>query len=289
MTSEQKNSVLSLPIWKNKVSLEAIKGGMTNQNFLVNDGPNQYFVRLGKDIPEHLIFRQNEICVSKAASLASLSPKFVHSEEGITVFEYIQSTTYNADLIIKNLDQIIEVIKKIHTIIPQYLEGQPPLFWVFHVIQHYVNFLKKNNSAYSNMLEDFHKKSMHMNKLASPYDIVFCHNDLLAANFIENESQIWVVDWEYAGFNTPLFDLGGLVSNNEFTYEQEIYLLENYYDQKINDEQTSKYLAIKCASLLRETMWSMVSEITSKIDFDYKDYTHQNLSKFNEEFKKLES
>ena len=236
-----------------------------------------------------MIFRQNEIIVSKASSLAGISPKLVHSEEGITVFEYIQSTTYNADLIIKNLDQIIEVIKKIHTIIPQYLEGQPPLFWVFHVIQHYVNFLKKNNSAYSNLLEDFHKKSMHMNKLASPYDIVFCHNDFLAANFIENESQIWVVDWEYAGFNTPLFDLGGLVSNNEFTYEQEIYLLENYYDKKIDDEQNSKYLAIKCASLLRETMWSMVSEITSKIDFDYKDYTHQNLSKFNDEFKKLKS
>ena len=289
MTSEQKNSVLSLPIWKNKVSIEVIKGGMTNQNFLVNDGPNQYFVRLGKDIPEHLIFRQNEISVSKAASLAGVSPIFVHSEEGITVFEYIQSTTYNADLIIKKLDKIIEVIKKIHTTIPQYLEGQPPLFWVFHVIQHYANFLKINNSSYSNLLEDFHKKSMHMNKLASPYDIVFCHNDFLAANFIENESQIWVVDWEYAGINTPLFDLGGLVSNNEFIYEQEIYLLENYYDKKIDDEQISKYLAIKCASLLRETMWSMVSEITSKIDFDYKDYTHQNLSKFNDEFKKLKS
>ena len=64
---------------------------------------------------------------------------------------------------------------------------------------------------------------------------------------------------------------------------------ENYYDKKIDDEQISKYLAIKCASLLRETMWSMVSEITSKIDFDYKDYTHQNLSKFNDEFKKLKS
>ena len=64
MTSEQKNLVLSLPIWKNKASIEVITGGMTNQNFLVKDGPNQYFVRLGKDIPEHLIFRQNEINVS---------------------------------------------------------------------------------------------------------------------------------------------------------------------------------------------------------------------------------
>ena len=81
--------------------------------------------------------------------------------------------------------------------------------------------------------------------------------------------------------------MGGLVSNNEFTYEQEIYLLENYYDQKINDEQISKYLAIKCASLLRETMWSMVSELTSEIDFNYAKYTQKNLTEFNDSYKKL--
>ena len=44
---------------------------------------------------------------------------------------------------------------------------------------------------------------------------------------------------------------------------------------------------MKCASLLRETMWSMVSEITSKIDFDYKSYTQENLDKFNEEYNKI--
>ena len=31
-------------------------------------------------------------------------------------------------------------------------------------------------------------------------------------------------------------------------------------------------------------MWSMVSEITSKIDFDYKSYTADNLIKFNKAF-----
>ena len=132
-------------------------------------------------------------------------------------------------------------------------------------------------------------KSSQLNKLAAPYDIVFCHNDFLPANFIENNSKIWVVDWEYAGFNTPLFDLGGLASNNNFTYKQEIYLLENYNQKKVDDEYLAKYFAIKCASLLRETMWSMVSEITSKIDFDYKEYTNENLSKFNDEFNKLKS
>jgi hypothetical protein len=34
------------------------------------------------------------------------------------------------------------------------------------------------------------------------------------------------------------------------------------------------------ASLLRETMWSMVSEIHSTVDFDYGAYTAENLRRF---------
>jgi thiamine kinase-like enzyme len=44
---------------------------------------------------------------------------------------------------------------------------------------------------------------------------------------------------------------------------------------------------MKTASLLRETMWSMVSEITSKLEFDYGEYTQENLIKFNEAFESL--
>jgi hypothetical protein len=34
------------------------------------------------------------------------------------------------------------------------------------------------------------------------------------------------------------------------------------------------------ASLVRETMWSMVSEIHSTVDFDYAAYTAENLRRF---------
>ena len=34
------------------------------------------------------------------------------------------------------------------------------------------------------------------------------------------------------------------------------------------------------ASLLRETMWSMVSEVHSAIDFDYAAYTAENRAQF---------
>ena len=107
---------------------------------------------------------------------------------------------------------------------------------------------------------------------------------MLPANFIQDKDRIWLIDWEYAGFNTPLFDLGGLASNNDFSEKEEENLLEDYYEKKITSELFIKFKAIKCASLLRETMWSMVSEITSDIEFDYKSYTEGNLLKFNQAY-----
>jgi hypothetical protein len=38
--------------------------------------------------------------------------------------------------------------------------------------------------------------------------------------------------------------------------------------------------AMTAASLLRETMWSMVSEIHSTVAFDYGAYTAENLRRF---------
>ena len=37
---------------------------------------------------------------------------------------------------------------------------------------------------------------------------------------------------------------------------------------------------MKCASLLRETMWSMVSEFTRRFQFDYVAYTSDYLARF---------
>ena len=57
-------------------------------------------------------------------------------------------------------------------------------------------------------------------------------------------------------------------------------MLDLYFDGAVDDALLHRYHAMKCASLLRETMWSMVSEITSTLDIDYAAYTAENLSRF---------
>ena len=287
MDEKTKKLIQSIPIWKNNIEIKTIDGGLTNQNFLVQENSNKFVVRLGDDIPEHLVSRSNELIASKAASEANIGPKVIYSDKGILVLEYIESTTLTAKDVRDKIDLIIPVLKKIHLEIPKNIFGQSLIFWVFHVIRNYEKFLKNNKSSYTNLLPDLLSQSAKLEKNSSPYEIVFGHNDLLPGNFLDDGSRLWIIDWEYAGFNTPLFDLGGLASNCDFSQKEEIHLLENYFDKKIDDKLLLQYHSLKCASLLRETMWSMVAELISKIDFDYKNYTQENLSKFNQSYKNL--
>ena len=279
--------IKSLSIWKKDITISPLEGGITNLNFIVSHGNEKVVVRLGQDIPEHLVFRSNEINVSKAAYEIGVSPKLIYSETGVLVLEFIESKTLDASGVQKNLKKIIPVVKKIHTEIPNALSGLPAIFWVFYVIKYYANFLKSKKSKHVGIIDDLLNKASKLENLSSPRHIVFGHNDFLAANFLDDGSRIWVVDWEYGGFNDPLFDIGGLASNNDFNENLEKEALELYYEKPVNKELLMKYNAMKTASLLRETMWSMVSELTSKLDFDYGEYTQENLNKFSKAYEAL--
>ena len=50
-------------------------------------------------------------------------------------------------------------------------------------------------------------------------------------------------------------------------------MLGLYYGREADKRMLKSYAAMKAASLLREMMWSMVSETHSTIDFDYRAYT----------------
>ena len=55
--------------------------------------------------------------------------------------------------------------------------------------------------------------------------------------------------------------------------------MTNYFGRGVDATLWRSYRAMACASLLRETMWSMVSENHSTLDFDYVAYTTENLER----------
>jgi len=86
--------------------------------------------------------------------------------------------------------------------------------------------------------------------------------------------------YEYAAYSTAMFDLAGIASNAELDADQSRALLEAYFGREPEGELVRSHRAMQCASLLREAMWSMVSEIRMTTPgVDYVAYTAENLRK----------
>lgn len=287
MYNKTENLIRSLPFWKNEIKIKAIKGGLTNQNFLVQENSKKFFVRLGDDMPEHNVSRSKELIASNAAAEIGLSPAVIYNTKGVLVLEYIEGAMLSTDSIVDKLESIISLIKKIHSEMSKKLYGHSVNFGAFDAIKRYAKLLKNHKSSYTQLLPSllFQVDKLEIN--TSPYDIVFCHNDLIFTNFLDDEDRLWIVDWEYSGFNNPLFDLGDFASHCNFSENKEIFLLENYFEKKINEKLLLEFNSFKCAAILREAMWSMVAELTSKIDFNFLIYTQEKLAKFNDAYNKL--
>ncbi len=279
----------NLPCWNGAAEVEPLQGGMTNTNYRVKDSAGKYVVRVGADIVQHHVLRFNELAVAQAASEAGLSPGIVHHEPEIMVMEFVEGQTLNPQDVgsPELLRRIIQLVKQFHTVTPKFLRGPVLMFWVFHVIRDYGAFLIQNDSSHRILAQELVELGNSYETASAPYDIVLGHNDLLAANFINDDKRLWLIDFDYAGYNSPLFDLGGLSSNNELGEKLENVALETYFETAVTDQLRRHFEIMKCASLLRETMWSMVSEVTSDLDFGFADYTAENLARFRAAHKNL--
>ena len=67
MTEILNKKVEALTFWQQPILCEPVKGGITNLNFRVEHGNEMLFVRLGEDIPEHGVYRFNELAARRAA------------------------------------------------------------------------------------------------------------------------------------------------------------------------------------------------------------------------------
>ncbi len=273
---------LALPIWQGNAKATPLGGGITNLNVLVTDSARRAVVRIGDDIPVHQIMRFNELAASRAAHAAGISPAVIHHEEGALVIDFVEGRTMTAaDLLDQDmLEQALALVMHAHRDIPRHLRGPALTFWVFQVVRDYAATLQEGRSRHLPILQGLLAEAEELERAVGRIEMVFGHNDLLPSNFLHDGKRMWLIDWDYAGWGSPLFDLGGLAANNGFDQAQEGWLLEAYFATPPDADLWRRYRAMKAAAALREAMWSMVQEIHSKLDFDYRTYTSDYLDTY---------
>jgi thiamine kinase-like enzyme len=276
--------VEAIPFWTGPIQVWPLAGGITNRNFGVLQSDGQRFaVRLGQDIPQHGVMRFNEQTAAKAAAKAGISPKIFYAAPGVMVSRLLPGRTLTPEEIRQpeNLNRIVALIKRCHSGMNDYLTGPLLAFWVFHINRSYMNILAKRTGRLTHELPRMRAANDMLERRIGKVDIVFGHNDLLAANIFDDGARLWLLDWDYAGFNSPLFDLANLSSNNGFLPAEEADLLGSYFEMPADAALLDTFKAMKCASLLRETLWGGVSDESSSVDFDFSTYVEDYLGRLN--------
>ena len=258
MTPEKR--VVALPCWRGLKSIAPLTGGVSNASFVVVDETGKYVARVGEDYPFHHVFRARELAVTRAAHAVGLSPRVVYDEPGIMVVALLNAQTYTETDVRADAVRCVELVRRCHREMPRHMTGPGAIFWVFHVLRDYGHTLKQGRHARAADVPRWLAQVDRLEEAQIALPIVFGHHDLLPGNFMDDGQRVWLIDWEYGGFGTAMFDLANLAANGGFSAADDRELLEAYFGRPVREELQRSFDAMKVASALREATWAMVSE-----------------------------
>lgn len=262
-------------------SAQPVSGGLSNEIWHVTDAQGDHILRLGKDYPWHHVDRAREAMTTAAAHAAGFGPKLHHWQPGMMVTEYLRVNTWSAADVRANPERLIALLRRFHQEMPRHISGAAFLFWPFHVIRDYVRTL--SDTRHCGVAAEALKLCDEAEAAQVPLPLVFGHNDLLPANILEDEARLWLVDYEYAGFSTPLFDLAGLASNAQMSRSEARTLLGIYYQEVPEPPLLRAFEAMQVAAMLREWLWALVSDVhLAAPGVDYIAYAEENRARLDE-------
>ena len=267
-----KERILSLPCWDSSVELEELPGGITNRNYKVVSAAGNRMARVCEDHRVLGIDRRNEVACQGAAAALGIAPEIVYHEEGILVSEFIEAQTL-ADSDVREaaaLRRLAQVLRHLHGSRDS-LSGEMLYFCPFQTVRTYVGNARELGARLPETIDSVLEDMIWLSEEISPFRPALCHNDVLAANILDDGDRLWLVDWEYGGMGNPLFDLAGVCGNCGLEREEEVLLVAAYFGRE--DAAVAREVRIlKAVSLLRETLWAVIQTIASDIDFDYVTY-----------------
>ena len=86
------------------------------------------------------------------------------------------------------------------------------------------------------------------------------HGDARDVNFLINDEEIYLIDWEYGGFGDPGFDIGSYVCGGEHTIEDIDRILFTYYRHKPTLKQKRHFYAYIAITGWFYMHWTMLKE-----------------------------
>lgn len=271
-------SVLStIAPWQGRVSrYQPVGGGISNANWRVwiEGEPLSFFVKIPGRGTEMFINRTVALEASLKAEAVGIGPR-VHqfgTPPGVEIVDFVEG--YNTAT---NRDFLRPTVR--HSVVGAYrkLHHSGPLSetkTVFDMIEEHLSQIRQVDAplpdAVGGLLAAYRQARQALE--TSGLDLVPCFNDPMPGNFLLNNSDhLIMIDYEYSSNNDRCYDLGAWSAEMFFDETIEAQIIEAYFGS-FRRRLFNRLTVYKALADVKWTLWSMLQNRISALDFDFYKY-----------------
>ncbi|WP_137113394.1 choline/ethanolamine kinase family protein [Mesorhizobium sp. GR13] len=263
----------SVPHWKGKqIHYRPMFGGFSNSNWHIRvNGDRAFFLKMPGPGTENFIDRSASIEASQKAHALGIGPRPYDYliERGVEISDFVE----RARPCVTRDFQEPEIRRRTIELYRTFNDSEPLSLTktVFAMIEEHICQLRELSGFFpSDFLVLYEQYRVARQALeASGLDIVPCYNDPAPANFLRREDgSIIIVDFEYASNNDRCYDLAIWSGEMFLTDAQQDEAIECYFGRVERAMQSRMYI-YRMLGDLKWSLWSMIQNEVSFIDFDF--------------------
>ncbi len=236
-------------------------GGLTNRNYKIDCERGSYVLRLAGEGTGDYIDREAEFYNASIASEAGVNAEIVHFDtaEGTMICRYIDNAVTMDIEGLRNphaLRRTGQSFRQLHECDRDF-RGQ---FELFQQVDQYLAVLRELGADLPEGYSEVQKDAEQVRAALSMHPLPNkpCHCDPMVENCIDDGDKMFIIDFEYAGNNDPMWDLGDISVEGDFSAEQDDEFMTAYFGQAPNSFDVGRMVMYKAMCDLLWTLWGVV-------------------------------
>ncbi len=244
--------------------------GLTNRNYKIALERECFVLRVPGEGTAEYIDRRVEGINARIAAEAGVNAEVVFFDDrGVQLTRFIDAVTMNAERF-KDLGAVARAaaaFRRMHTFGWSFASR----FELFQMMDGYLELLRKKDARIPEGYEAVQRQAEAVRAAlnANPAPLAPCHCDPLAENFLDTGRRIYIVDWEYAGNNDPMWDLADLSVEAAFGPAQDAALLEAYFAGPPPAAEVGRMVLYKAMCDLLWTLWGVIQWVNANPADDF--------------------
>lgn len=239
-----------------------INAGLTNATFRFSVDQVEYVYRYPGKGSEKYIDRKSEAFSMKVASELGLDDTFIYmdGEKGWKISKYVSNARALDYRDPAQVSRAVAMIRTLHDAAVQ----SPYDSDVWEKTQELVAMIRAAGKADYEDFDRLYRLIAQVRDMVGrdPYATrCLCHNDCSSVNFLlDEQDKMRLIDWEYSGNDDPACDVGAFLCCTDYTYEENLGVIEQYLQHKPDKAELGHYIGYIAIAAYHWYVWALYQE-----------------------------